>query len=126
LRQRHWFEGRPTIRGGIKDLVWLHPSGREMTTDDWNDDSVRTIGMFLNGAPLRSPGPRGEQVRDRSFMIWLNSGSDDIKLTLPSNKWVHSGQVVLSTNADLAEGTTVEAGGTLDLQARSVLVLRET
>ncbi|GAA5117970.1 glycogen debranching protein GlgX [Alloalcanivorax gelatiniphagus] len=126
LRQWHWFEGRPTIRGGIKDLVWLHPSGREMTTGDWNDDSVRTIGMFLNGAPLRSPGPRGEQVRDQSFVIWLNSGADDVELTFPSNKWVHRGEVVLSTNAALAVGTTVEAGGTLALQARSVLVLRES
>ena len=35
LRQRHWFEGRPTIDGGRKDLAWLHPSGREMTGDDW-------------------------------------------------------------------------------------------
>ena len=25
LRQRHWFEGRPTIKGGPKDLIWLHP-----------------------------------------------------------------------------------------------------
>ena len=24
LRQRHWFEGRPTIAGGPKDLAWLH------------------------------------------------------------------------------------------------------
>ena len=125
LRQRHWFEGRPTIKGGIKDLVWVHPSGREMSTDDWNDDSARTIGMFLNGAPLRSPGPRGEQVRDTSFMIWFNSGADDVELVLPANKWVHHGEVVLSTNTDLAEGTRVEAGATLELQARSVLVLRE-
>src|SRR6478672_11532336 len=89
LRQRHWFEGRPTIKGGIKDLVWVHPGGHEMTVDDWNDDSIRTIGMFLNGAPLRSPGPHGEQVRDRSFMIWLNSGVDDVELVLPANQWVH-------------------------------------
>ncbi len=27
LRQRHWFEGRPTVRGGPKDLAWLHPAG---------------------------------------------------------------------------------------------------
>ena len=27
LRQRHCFEGRPTIRGGPKDLAWLHPDG---------------------------------------------------------------------------------------------------
>ena len=65
LRQRHWFEGRPTIKGGTKDLVWMHPSGREMTVDDWNDDSIRTDRDVRSGDPLRSPGPRGEQVRDR-------------------------------------------------------------
>ena len=126
LRQRHWFEGRPTIRGGIKDLLWVHPSGREMTTDDWNDDSVRTVGMFLNGSPLRSPGPRGEQVRDTSFMIWLNAGGDDVELTLPANQWVHHGEVVLSTNAEIEVGTSVLAGATMALQAHSVLVLRQT
>ncbi|MCK9824193.1 glycogen debranching protein GlgX [Nocardioides cavernae] len=126
LRQRHWFEGRPTIRGGIKDVVWVHPNGREMSTDDWNDDSCRTVGMFLNGAPLRSPGPRGEQVRDQSFMIWLNAGGDDVELVLPANQWVHHGEVVLSTNADIALGTPVVAGSSLELQAHSVLVLRQT
>ena len=126
LRQRHWFEGRPTIRGGIKDLVWVHPSGREMSTEDWNDDSGRVVGMFLNGAPLRYPGPRGEQVRDKSFMIWLNAGTDDVKLTLPDNQWVHHGEVVLSTNAELAIGSSILAGSSLELQAQSVLVLRQT
>ena len=64
LRQRHWFEGRPTIEGGPKDLMWLHPSGREMTGDDWADDALSIVGMLVTGAPLRSPGPRGEQEWD--------------------------------------------------------------
>ena len=92
LRQRHWFEGRPTIRGGPKDLAWLHPSGREMTADDWHDTDLRAIGMFVSGAPLRSPGPRGEQQVDRSFVLWLNSDCDSaaVRISLPENDWVHS------------------------------------
>ena len=77
LRQRHWFEGTADHRGGPKDLAWLHPPGREMTGDDWHDDASRVVGMFVSGDPLRSPGPRGEQQRDKSFMIWLNAGADD-------------------------------------------------
>ena len=126
LRQRHWFEGRPTIKGGMKDMLWVHPSGREMSTEDWNDDSCRTVGMFLNGAPLRSPGPRGEQIHDKSFVIWLNGGADDVKLTLPDNQWVHHGEVVLSTNAGIEVGDPVLAGTQLLLQGRSVLVLRQS
>ncbi|MEI2820179.1 MAG: hypothetical protein V9E81_08155 [Marmoricola sp.] len=49
LRQRHWFEGRPTIVGGPKDLAWIHPAGREMTPEDWQDDGLAVVGMFVSG-----------------------------------------------------------------------------
>ena len=46
-----------------------------MTGDDWHDpDADASLGMFVSGAPLRSPGPRGEQQVDTSFVIWFNSG----------------------------------------------------
>ena len=76
LRQRHHFAGTPTIEGGPKDLAWMHPSGREMEAQDWYDESLHVIGMFVSGDPLRSPGPRGEQQRDSSFLIWFNAGDD--------------------------------------------------
>ncbi|PUA80366.1 glycogen debranching protein GlgX [Nocardioides currus] len=125
LRQRHWFEGRPTIRGGPKDLAWLHPSGREMTGDDWHDDGLQAFGMFVSGDPLRAPGPRGEQQHDTSFVIWLNASAHDVEVTLPENDWVDSGEIVLSTDPDNPIGTPVKSGSTLVQEARSVLVMRE-
>ena len=126
LRQRHWFEGRPTMRGGPKDLAWLHPSGREMAGDDWHDTSLASVGMFVSGSPLRSPGPRGEQQVDASFMIWLNSADRILRVQLPDNEWVQHGEVVLSTDPTLPVGTPVEAGDRLALGRRTVVVLRQT
>jgi glycogen operon protein len=125
MRQRHWFEGRPTIRGGPKDLAWLHPSGREMTAADWHDDTLASVGMFVSGDPLRAPGPRGEQLRDTSFIIWLNAAGHDVEVTPPKNDWVQSGEVVLSTDSGNPVGTPVEAGGTMCQEARSVIVMSE-
>ncbi|WP_199905001.1 glycogen debranching protein GlgX [Nocardioides sediminis] len=125
LRQRHWFEGRPAIKGGPKDLAWMHPDGREMTPDDWHDDGLHTVGMFVSGDPLRSPGPRGEQLRDSSFVIWLNASADDVEVRLPENAWVTKGEVVLSTCLNNPIGTPVATGDTLVQEARSVVVLRE-
>ena len=125
LRQRHWFEGRPTIKGGPKDLAWLHPSGREMREEDWYDHDLRTIGMFVSGAPLRAPGAKGEQQVDRSFMLWFNSGWLPQAVHLPENDWVQRGEVVLSTDVKLDEGARVEAGDRLSIGRRSVVVLRE-
>ena len=126
LRQRHWFEGQPTLEGGPKDLAWLHPSGREMTSGDWHDDSLGVVGMFVSGSPLRAPGPRGEQQHDSSFMLWLNASHEPVEVAHPENAWVQNGEVALSTDPDLPAGHPVVAGGTMLLGARTVVVLRQT
>jgi glycogen operon protein len=103
----------------------MHPHGHEMTADDWHDDGLHTVGMFVSGDPLRSPGPRGEQLRDSSFVIWLNAAADDVEVRLPENAWVDKGEVVLSTCDTNPVGTPVSTGGILAQGARSVIVLRE-
>ncbi len=97
-----------------------------MEAQDWFDDSLRVIGMFVSGDPLRSPGPRGEQQRDSSFLIWLNSADEPVEVTLPKNDWVQSGEVVLSTCVDHPIGTPVDAGDVLTFGPRTVVVLRQT
>jgi glycogen debranching enzyme GlgX len=126
LRQRHWFEGRPAIVGGPKDLAWIHPSGREMTGDDWLDGDLHVIGMFVSGDPLRSPGPHGEQQRDSSFMLWLNASPHDCEVTFPTNEWVQHGAVALSTDPGNPIGTKVSAGDSTTLAARSLVLLQQT
>ena len=125
LRQRHWFEGRPTIEGGRNDLTWVHPEGREMTGDDWADNELSVVGMLVTGDPLRSPGPRGEQEWDKSFLIWLNAEADPVKVTMPTDGWVHDGEVVVSTCPDHPSGTDVSPGESMTLDARTVVVVRE-
>ena len=125
MRQRHWFEGRPTVPGGPKDLAWIHPAGHEMTGDDWHDAGLRVIGMFVSGSPMRSPGPRGEVQSDSSFLIWFNGSADPADCSLPPNDWVQQGEVVLSTDPAHAVGTPVAAGESIRLDGRSMVVLRE-
>ncbi len=124
LRQRHWFEGRPTIVGGPKDLAWIHPAGREMTPEDWQDDGLAVVGMFVSGDPLRSPGPRGEQLRDSSFLLWLNGSGNDVDVSLPDNPWVRDGRVVLSTDPGVAEETPMVGGRRFVLAARSLVLMQ--
>ncbi len=125
LRQRHHFRGTPTIPGGPKDLAWLHPEGREMTEPDWYDGRLRTLGMFVSGDPLRSPGPEGEQQHDRSFLVWFNARDVAVEVTLMENPWVGSGEVVLSTCPDHPVGTEVHAGEGLTMSPHSLVLLRQ-
>ena len=126
LRQRHWFEGRPTIRGGPKDLAWLHPAGREMTGDDWHDPALSSLGMFVSGAPLRSPGPRGEQQVDASFVLWLQLRRRRCALAAARERLGAARRGRALHRPQAALGTPVKAGDRLRLGARTVVVLRET
>jgi glycogen debranching enzyme GlgX len=125
LRQRHFLEGRPTVPGGPKDLAWVHPSGREMTELDWSDGGLHQFGMFLSGDPLRAPGPRGERLSDRSFLVWFNAHPEPVHVTLPDQDWVKAGEVVLSTDRARPLGERVEAGEQITITGRSMLVLRQ-
>jgi glycogen operon protein len=125
LRQRHHFDGTPSIPGGPKDLTWLHPTGRELRQADWYDDDLRAVGMFVSGDPLRSPGPHGEQEQDSSFLLWFNADPEPVDVVMPDNAWVTAGTVVISTDPALVAGTPVKAGDVVTLDGRSVLVLRQ-
>ncbi|WP_309067646.1 glycogen debranching protein GlgX [Microbacterium sp.] len=124
LRQRQWFEGQPTIPNGPRDLAWLHPDGGLMSDEDWNDGGLHTLGMFVSGRPLRDPGPHGEQQIDNSFLLWFNASESRVEAVLRENEWVRRGEVVLSTDPAHAEGEITEAGTSLSLAPRSVVVIR--
>jgi glycogen operon protein len=96
-----------------------------MTTDDWYDDQLHVLGMFVSGDPLRSPGPRGEQLRDRSFLLWINAHDDNRRLRLPENEWITNGEVVLSTDDAHQVGDKVTAGSELTLGPHAVVLLRQ-
>src|SRR4051794_31745513 len=125
LRQRHFLAGRPTVEGGPKDLAWIHATGREMTEADWFDDRLRAFGMFVSGDPLRAPGPRGEQLRDLSFLLWFNAQAQPGKAKIPLNRWVSAGEVVLSTDAGHPVGEHISAGEVIDIEPRSMIILRQ-
>ncbi|WP_221584897.1 glycogen debranching protein GlgX [Microbacterium sp. G2-8] len=126
LRQRHWFEGSPTYSGGPADLAWLHPEGRRMEDADWADGAARTIGVFVSGGPLREPGPRGEQVIDRSFLMWFTASEEEVAVASVDPEFMEHGEVVLSTDPRIPLGATLPAAEAQTLSPRSVVVMRST
>jgi isoamylase len=128
LRQRAFFEGHP-VEGadGSKDLAWFHPSGTELNDGQWFDRDLRTIGMYLDGRGLRHRGPRGELIVDASYLLVLNSGDDAVDFMLPGLPWAGRYQVVIDTTevgGDDGSSSSVDAGTSIAVEARSVLLLK--
>jgi isoamylase len=123
FRRRAFFTGRPLHGVGVKDLGWFAPSGLELTDDDWSAPAV-TLGVFVDGEEIHSRGPRGERIRDDSFLVILHAGPSATGFTLPGVPWAKSYEVLLDT-AHQADGSFhPEAGTTLDVRQQSVVLLR--
>ncbi|WP_108251938.1 glycogen debranching protein GlgX [Planctomonas deserti] len=85
FRRRRFFAGRPIFGTEMSDIAWIRPDGEEMTHDDWAVGFAKTLGVFLNGEELPDPGPRGQRVRDDSFLLLFNAHSEDVEFVLPGD-----------------------------------------
>jgi glycogen operon protein len=127
LRQPAFFEGRAVGDTGCKDLAWFHPAGHELTWDDWHDDSLRTIGMYLDGRGLRHRDRRGRVIIDDSYLLVLHSADAPCDFTLPGPPWSASYTLVVDTvcaRGEPSRDEPLDGGTTLPLLPRSSALLR--
>jgi isoamylase len=131
FRRRNFFQGRSIIGAAVDDIEWFTPHGTVMADDDWRVGFARCIGVFLNGDAIGMRGPRGERVHDDSFYAAFNASDADVGFVLPSTTYGERWTKVLDTAEDDVQrafppldGDLVEAGETVDVAARSVVLFR--
>jgi glycogen operon protein len=128
LRQRYFFDGRPMVEGGPKDITWLGPGGAEMTDADWFDGHRRTLGMLLAGGTLRQVDRLGRNLVDDSFLVWLHAGESVVNVTLPAPPGTAAATWSVALDTAHVGGPPVPrvltGGSVVRLDARSVVVLQ--
>ncbi|WP_375475659.1 glycogen debranching protein GlgX [uncultured Jatrophihabitans sp.] len=124
FRRRRFFDGRPSRRrGGVPDIAWFTPDGREMTEDDWGASFGRSIAVFVNGNGIAERDARGERVVDDSFLLCFCAHDEAIGFTMPTDDYGPNWQIVIDTMTNDSEGTLVKAGETVSVGPRAVVVL---
>jgi glycogen operon protein len=95
-----------------------------MTSHDWQSGHP-VFGLFLNGEEIPYKDPRGQRIRDDSFLLLINATPDDATFTLPVRRLGACWEVVLDT-ADPAAGPEVryDHRAQVGRMSRSMLVLR--
>ncbi len=126
LHRRKWFEGRPLHGSGVSDIGWFTPEGKEMTDLEWRQGFVKSIGVFLNGDEIASPGPHGERVRDDSLFVLLNAHHEVVDFRMPLGRWGQRWTTILDTFRDepLSQGPSRRAGQRVAVEGRSLQLLR--
>jgi isoamylase len=94
LRHKHivfhrdrFFYGKVIPGTDAKDVIWLHPSGREMTPADWQESDARSLAIRLSGeAGIVHLTQTGEQEPDDTFLLLVNAAHEDVVFVLPDEE----------------------------------------
>jgi isoamylase len=119
LRHEHPVFRRRRFFKGAADIMWLTPAGKEMTEADWRAGYAKSVAVFLNGAAINEPDPRGDPVTDTKFLLLFNAGEDPVTFTLPEMQLGGDWEVVIDTmtpdketdSPPLPPRSRVEVGG---------------
>lgn len=127
FRRTRFFTGRLVHRGGgdsVADLDWLRTDGSSMDEADWDAGFGRVVGVFLNGHGIRERDARGEPIVDRSFVVYVSAHDESIEVTLPGAAYGERWERLVDT-AGIDGPVVVDAGSSMTLEPRSLVVLRQ-
>jgi glycogen operon protein len=118
FRRRKFLNGATVPASGLKDVYWLAPEGREMTTEDWGDGERRTLGIQLGN-------DAADGVR---FLLLINGSPEPVDFRLPRHvppgEWRRVFDTTLPEGLVRETGATFTSGGTFGLDARSLVLFQ--
>ena len=91
---------------------------------DWADGQARTMTVFLNGSAIPGPDTQGRVVLDDDFLVLFNADHEDHDFALPGQEYGQRWCTEVDTAVDEVDTHWHEAGSTVTVQMRSVVVLR--
>jgi glycogen operon protein len=107
--------GVPT---GRKNLAWFGGRNAEMSDDEWSDGTRRTLGMYI-------ADDQDERDLDEAYLIWIHGAADPVQVMLPDGVWASTYTVVAHSGLPgELPSEKIEAGGSLRLPGRTVVVLQ--
>jgi isoamylase len=129
LRRRRYFRGQPDHPNALKDVAWLKADGSEMEHDHWIADTDDPLVFRLSGTAIDEQDEFGGDIRTSSLLVIMHRADTVVDVVLPEpNGETDQAQwepVITTDSADGAvSGGCFEAGGTLTVPARTVMVLR--
>ncbi|MGO3457300.1 glycogen debranching protein GlgX [Corynebacterium casei] len=130
FRRQRFFSGGP-LGADVRerDVAWLVPSGRLMTQDDWDHDFGKALMVYLNGNAITERDRSGQEIKDDSFIMMFNAHDEEIEFRLPTKDLGVKWQLIVDTafhGGYPKEDTIHDAEGTILVQPRSTLVLKQT
>jgi isoamylase len=122
LRRRRFFRGQVVRGSEVRDVMWLAPSGQEMTDLEWNADHVKCLGARLEGGGIDELDEEGQPVVGETLVYLMNAGAEPVDFRLPGFAPGLTWRCLVDTFDATRETGTFNPGQTYPLAERSVAV----
>jgi glycogen operon protein len=108
FRRARFLTGAFNEEFGVKDVTWLDPDGREMTTEQWADGNAKCFGMLLDGR-AQPTGIRRKGL-DRTLLLMINAHHEDISFELPTVPGGEEWRLLVDTDVPGRERQSLQSG----------------
>jgi isoamylase len=128
FRRPKFFQGKRVRGSEIRDVMWFNPGGNEMSEEEWNSPFVRCLGMLVSGDADDVVDPKGEAVRDDTFLLLINAHHEAIPFVLPGEEKLEW-ELILDTAIEegfLKKSAKFSSGDDVDVKERSAALLKLT
>ena len=121
FRRESHFRGEVFNGGGVKDVTWVRPDGREMTDSDWRNPHIRVLGMLIHGGAADETDTDGQPFTGDTLLLLLNGGDRTRHFTLPLLPAPGNWNEEVNT---IRAGRRILKGKRIILRAHSLILLK--
>ena len=82
-------------KDGKKDIIWLSSNGHELTVDDWENNSLTTIGILVN--------QKLSFNQNKSLLVLVNPEDKETHFSLPEIHNSSDWELLIDTNQEMKE-----------------------
>ena len=119
-------DGKRIFDSDVKDIMWFNPGGAEMNEQDWKNGFAKCLGMLISGLTNDVRDPKGEPVRDDTFLMLFNAHYEPLTFILPGREEIRW-ELVLDTKSErgfVRPQKIMPAGDEVELIDRSLCLLK--
>jgi glycogen operon protein len=121
LRRNRFLTGQFDERQQLCEVQWMSPAGTELSTEQWDDPSMRCFGLLIDGRAQTSGIRR--PASDATLLIVLNAHHDVVEFKLPDIPGSDQWRCLIDTNVPVRdELPEFESGDVYEVTGRSLLL----
>ncbi len=125
LRRSDWLASDKVNEDGLMDIAWFLPDGKLLATSALEqEDLPASIGVFIHRVGAQMEFYKGEVIADNHLLILINAETADFDYRLPEEKYAPNWLLTIYTAHEEWSENIFEAGTTIALAGRSLMVLR--